>query len=575
MLRSIRLKVLLSQIALIVLVTVVTGVTSYYIMKGHLLNSQREKLEFIAQSEAREIRTRFEGLKNLFATITSADVLEGYRETYSDLAMIEHFSKFAQDFPDLSYANFYGTEEFRIVSGELTDDLRDISDTVLFQDATWTPGRLFTSDVAPDKWGTPSVSLAVARESFFDEPIGVITATVPLQSITRSIEDFAVGETGFITIIRSDGTILSHPDRALHFKKLEGGRDARELVAEAQVANAGFGRATIFGTDSLVAFAPVEGTAWTIMSVLPYEEFIAGPNVLRNYIALASTVILLAVSMLALIAVRGTTRALTRLSEAAKAIAGGDLRQRVYTGSGDEVGELANSFNTMAEQLERTYRSLHNLSAHLLTVREEERKAVAREVHDELGQVLSTLKIDLTWLKKRLPEDREELVQKAASMRELIDSTIDIVQNITAELRPLVLDDLGLAAAVESEAGKFQERTGIRCEATVEDVSIDLALSAAVFRVFQESLLNVVRHADASRVSIELKAEDATLKMTIKDNGKGITSDEVGAPTSFGLMGMRERILALGGTVEIEGKHNMGTLVSVSIPIKGEGKEEA
>jgi two-component system sensor histidine kinase UhpB len=222
----------------------------------------------------------------------------------------------------------------------------------------------------------------------------------------------------------------------------------------------------------------------------------------------------------------------------------------------------------MAEQLERSYKSLHNLSAHLLSVREEERKAVAREVHDELGQVLSALKIDLSWLQKRLPEDRTDIVEKARSMRELIDSTIDIVQNITAELRPLVLDDLGLQAAVESEIEKFKERTGIRCEVTVDDFAIDPSLSAAVFRVFQEALLNIVRHADASRVSIELKAEDRTLKMTIKDNGKGITSAEAGAPTSFGIMGMRERILALGGRVEIDGKHNMGTLVTVSLPLR-------
>jgi signal transduction histidine kinase len=572
MLRSIRSKVLVSQIALIVLVTVFMGVTGYFIMKGNLMDSQREKLEFIAQSKADDVEKRFADVKNLFRTITANDVLEVYHQTYSELAMIEHFLKFTDDFPTLSYASFYGTEQFRITDGELNEETRDISDTVMFQDATWSPGEILYSEVQPSPDGIPSMSLAVARETFFGKPMGVITTTVPLKRITAPIENFTVGATGFIMMIRRNGKIISHPDREMLFNGLNGGGDAREMVTQAQDLKSGFGRATMLGVDSLVAFVPVEGTGWTIISVLPYKEFIAGPNVLRNTIAIASAVILLAVSLLALFAVGGTTNALTKLTAAAKAIAGGDLNQRVYTSTGDEIEVLSNSFNTMAEQLEKTYRSLHNLSAHLLSVREEERKAVAREVHDELGQVLSTLKIDLSWLKKRLPEEREELTQKAISMLELIDSTIDIVQNITSELRPPVLDDLGLAAAIESEAEKFGERTGIKCEVSVEDFPLDLSVSATVFRVFQESMLNVARHADASRVGISLKVSDGSLEMAIKDNGRGITEEDIGAPTSFGLMGMRERILAIGGKVELKGSHNMGTLVTVNVPLKGTGE---
>jgi signal transduction histidine kinase len=137
-----------------------------------------------------------------------------------------------------------------------------------------------------------------------------------------------------------------------------------------------------------------------------------------------------------------------------------------------------------------------------------------------------------------------------------------------------VLDDLGLAAAIESEAEKFEVRTGIRCETSAEDLPLDLSVSATVFRVFQESMLNVSRHADASRVSISLKASDGSLELAIKDNGRGITEEDIGAPTSFGLMGMRERILAIGGNFEIKGTHNMGTLVSVKVPLKG-NKEAA
>jgi len=148
------------------------------------------------------------------------------------------------------------------------------------------------------------------------------------------------------------------------------------------------------------------------------------------------------------------------------------------------------------------------------------------------------------------------------------------VQNITEELRPLVLDDLGLVAAIESETEQFQNRTGIRCELNLptEDLCLEQSVSASVFRVFQEAMVNVLHHARATEVTINMGTSNGRLVMMIKDNGKGITEEQVHAPNSFGLMGMRERIHALGGSVGISGTQGKGVTVSVNIPLDSSGE---
>ena len=575
MLRSIKSKVLFSQIALIVLVAVSMGITGYFIMRDYLMHAQQEKLEFIARSKAEDVKQQFAYMKDLFDTITTDEVLEVYARTFKEHILIEHFSKFRDAFPTIVYADFAGTEQFRLVGDETSEEFHDFSDTVLFQDATWRPGEVFFSMPEPERDGEPYMNFVVARETFFGEPIGVIIGMTPLSKITAVLKDFKVGHTGFSVMMDAEGNILFHPQKERILQKVEGrGEKAQDIIFHATTLEAGFGRADVLGADSLVAYAPVEGRGWSIMAALPYKEFIAGPNILRNTIVAVSVVILLSVGLLALLAVGGITRALTELTRAAKAIAGGDLHQKVDIRSQDEVGVLSESFNKMAEELEKSYESLHRLSAHLLSVREKERKVVAREVHDELGQALSLLKIDLSWLRKRLPEDQGQLHVKANSMIELIDSTIDTVQNITEELRPLVLDDLGLVAAIESETEQFQNRTGIECELNLptEDLHLEQSVSASVFRVFQEAMVNVLRHAGATKITINMDASNDRLVMIIKDNGKGITEEQVYAPNAFGLMGMRERIHALGGSVEISGAQGKGVTVSVDIPLDSSGE---
>ena len=219
---------------------------------------------------------------------------------------------------------------------------------------------------------------------------------------------------------------------------------------------------------------------------------------------------------------------------------------------------------------------MRELSRFLESVREDERTKLAREMHDELGQTLTALKIDLSWLARRLPQEQESLLEKTESMDELIDGAIQTVKRIATELRPGVLDDLGLADAIEWQTQEFGKRTDItfRFSASPEQVIVDRDRSTAIFRICQEALTNVVRHADATRVSVSLKKGPGRVSLRIRDNGKGIEESQILDPRAFGLLGMRERARVWGGEVTISGAPGKGTLVAVSIPLgeKGESR---
>src|SRR6266850_261272 len=187
-------------------------------------------------------------------------------------------------------------------------------------------------------------------------------------------------------------------------------------------------------------------------------------------------------------------------------------------------------------QLRESHERLRLLSVYLQTVREEERTRIAREVHDELGQALTSCKLDVSWIASRLPRDLPIVIEKAKALSTHIDSTIRMVRRISTELRPGVLDHLGLAAALEWQANEFQNRTGIRCDvqANLREGMLEQDLSTTFFRIFQETLTNVIRHAGATQVAVELKESGHQIILEVKDNGRGISQAEITNTQSMG-----------------------------------------
>jgi len=221
------------------------------------------------------------------------------------------------------------------------------------------------------------------------------------------------------------------------------------------------------------------------------------------------------------------------------------------------------------EQSRATSEQLRALAARLQSVREDERTYVAREIHDELGQACTALKMDLALLVQQLPKSRRRPHERARSMFKLIDDMIHSLRRIASELRPSTLDDLGLLAAIELQAQEFENRSGIKCHLALPqtEIALDSHRSTAIFRIFQETLTNVARHANATRVNVRLVGDAESVTLEVTDNGKGIDEIRASAHNSLGLLGMRERALLLGGEFSIRGSPGQGTAVTVRVPV--------
>ena len=227
-------------------------------------------------------------------------------------------------------------------------------------------------------------------------------------------------------------------------------------------------------------------------------------------------------------------------------------------------------------ELRHSHEQLRALTGRLETLREAERIRISREIHDELGQKLTGLKMDLLWMEQHLGElgslpAVNAILDRAVWTTELVDGIIATVQEIAAELRPSVLDKLGLGTALQYEGHRFQDRTGIPCEVRIPEMELALSVevSTALFRIFQELLTNVARHAHAAKVETELKAQPGFIVLSLRDNGKGITEADIAHPQSLGLLGIKERAALLGGEVVFQAHPGQGTNVTVRIPMTG------
>jgi PAS domain S-box-containing protein len=227
------------------------------------------------------------------------------------------------------------------------------------------------------------------------------------------------------------------------------------------------------------------------------------------------------------------------------------------------------------EILKDSRERLRNLTKHLQKTREQERAFLSRELHDELGQILTGMKMDIRWIEKRLPEDSTLILERLNSIIMLIDDAILFVQKISMLLRPPDLDDFGLSEAIKLVLTNFEEKTNITCKfiSTPQQIVLNREISTEIFRIFQEAFTNITRHADAKNVTILLQHMGNRLTMEIGDDGRGITKKETMDHKSIGLTGMRERAYAMEGNLTIIGMRGKGTTITLSVPLN-EGKEK-
>lgn len=239
--------------------------------------------------------------------------------------------------------------------------------------------------------------------------------------------------------------------------------------------------------------------------------------------------------------------------------------RRLQTRLEERVAERTEQLRRSGDELRRSQARLQELAGHLQTIREEERTAIARELHDELGQALTALRIDLGWIKRQSTKLNPALHARADTAHALVERTIDALRRISEGLRPGMLDVLGLAAAIEHLVEQFTARSNIDCHLEVDrdEFDLDQRLAITVFRLVQEALTNVARHASATRVDISLREVHGRILVEFRDNGIGFPDSEL--QQGFGLLGMRERVAMLGGDIVIDGSH--GTRIAASFPL--------
>jgi two-component system sensor histidine kinase UhpB len=248
----------------------------------------------------------------------------------------------------------------------------------------------------------------------------------------------------------------------------------------------------------------------------------------------------------------------------------------------DPAGTVLSIFGTIQDvterveaeaELRRSREALRNLASRMATVREEERVLLSRELHDNLGQLLAALKLDMAWLEKRAYRgDYREVVEKLQQMWGTADEAVASVRKLAAELRPAILGPGGMWSTIEAEAARFAARTRIRCSVETANCSLcradeDPAIAASIVRIVQEALTNVAQHAAATVVSISCRPEPSAHFLSVVDDGCGVAPEKLADPRSIGLVGMRERALSFGGELAIESAPGRGTTITVRIPV--------
>jgi hypothetical protein len=225
------------------------------------------------------------------------------------------------------------------------------------------------------------------------------------------------------------------------------------------------------------------------------------------------------------------------------------------------------------EALRRSKEELHELASAAHRAREQEKSRIARELHDELGQALTALQMDVAWCRAKIPPDKDGMAMRLSRMETLLETTVAATRRISADLRPLMLDDLGLLPALEWLVESFTEHTSIRCELAVGNADLELPdlQATAVFRTVQESLTNIAKHAGASRVDVAIEHRDSELTVSVRDDGVGFSPEASRKPNSYGLLGLRERAALLGGEARVTSAPGRGTHVEVRFPVVLEG----
>lgn len=371
MVQSIKSKLLISQLGLIFFIALVLSVTSNFLMVSRLQAIQKKSLEFIADDVVMRFRSYLSVKKNLMERIAEGKSVMSYRERYLDRALAANFVNYREEFPVLSYVSEKGMEEVKVINGELSRDWRDISQSDVFRKALEERNKAVVSSVeSSSELGVPVIRLALAKYGYFeDEFIGIILGTLPLAEIAKAAAQIKVAQSGFVSVINTKGDFVIYSGKDKIPSRIAGeGIPASRLISDAKALKRGFGRATIFGCDGLVAYVPVEEMGWSVMVTLPYDEFVKLPNEIRNTSIVIFLVVFFLGMLVASFQASRITQPLAKLVSLTEKISQGDFDQKADNPSKDEIGVLGRSFDRMAQDLKKSHEELLSAKEYLSAI---------------------------------------------------------------------------------------------------------------------------------------------------------------------------------------------------------------
>lgn len=569
-------------IVLVFVLTLLMGFSSYTITRQSLKEVQRDKLENTTTQVAYSLGSYLHSKEILMEKMSQAREVHMYSRKFQDLPLVRLFTKFKDEFAAISYVNEEGNEEIKVVHGEMSPDLRDISHEAIFRKALKTPNKVVFSDAGyvADIDGEAITAAILNREYFGDEFNGMILTVIPLSDLHEFLSKIKVGKSGRIVLIDRKGRMLSAHDGDF-LKNIAGeGKEAQEIIENAKAQKAGFGRGIIEGTDIFAAYAPVNNTEWSLLSILPNAEFAAPLNRLAATAFFIFIVIFIMCSGLALWLVNFISRPIKKLVSATQEIARGDFSKKVDIDSGPEMNALAKSFNQMIDELKETQEKL--VRKEKLSVLGELSGTVGHELRNPLGVISNAV-----YFLKTVNPDADETVKEYLG---IIQAEVETSQRIISDLLEFArtkkpnIQSVPISELVVKSLAKctVHETVTVRTDLpeTMSALKVD---PLQIIQAFINIMTNAVQ-AMPEGGTLEIKAEEANsgkeITVSFTDTGEGISPDTMAKlfhplfttkarGLGLGLTASKNFITANGGTIDVSTKLGEGTTFTIKLPTDG------
>ena len=529
------------QLTMILTVSLALGYLFYTLFVNAMESMQRNHLVYVAKIEASHIDMVISEREELVRSIAMDENVQRYSEAFNDKQLLEFFNQYQDDFYSLSFINRNGIEELKVVAGRSQYWLEDLSRTRLFEDISWEPNKVFSS-YRLDPTRTPAFVLrtGIYRQNFFGVFEGVVIGTTDLGSLLGEFKSFSLGESGFLVMLDRSGRTLLHPNPDYLYQVAAEGDKGSEVILDAINMNSGYGRTEIFGIDSYVAYAPVGNHNWTLIAVLPYNEFIAEPSRYLHLFLFLLLFVTFVGALLSLYLSVSITKPILELTESSNSIAMGDLTERVKIGRSDEIGRLGASFNVMAHSLQVSKNKLEaeaRIRDELIAEMETKNAELERysyTVSHDLKSPLVTVKGFIGLLKHDIQlNDNERVEQDLAQISEAIDRMAEMLENLLElsrighlvnEPEKISLNDLFEQTVRLLQYRIEQTQAQVSIQPNMPFIQADRQRMQEVAQNLLENALKFHRPGVTPRIDINADAKDGKVRCCVSDNGIGISA---------------------------------------------------